>query len=221
MRVDLYFSGDHFRRELHRVRRLSFVKPDNVRRAPLSTCCATADGLSLRSLFEVTHQPVCKRLVKVGLAELGWLGLDNRRWRYSPLDCINSSIRVNNAGGQFPAPMAAISKRGFDAVVTNNLTGGVTAAQPGWTVSGNGIVQDQNPLTAGYYDDVFLSSSLDPVNGQHGFILRKIPSRIANRLIRRITGLEFQDLGCSLKAYRADRWTAVEADPRAVPVAAE
>ncbi|NBD20372.1 SDR family oxidoreductase [Aquabacterium fontiphilum] len=31
---------------------------------------------------------------------------------------------VNNAGGQFPSPMAAISKRGFDAVVTNNLTGG-------------------------------------------------------------------------------------------------
>ncbi len=31
---------------------------------------------------------------------------------------------VNNAGGQFPAPMMAISKRGFDAVVTNNLTGG-------------------------------------------------------------------------------------------------
>jgi len=31
---------------------------------------------------------------------------------------------VNNAGGQFPSPMAAISKRGFDAVVSNNLTGG-------------------------------------------------------------------------------------------------
>ena len=31
---------------------------------------------------------------------------------------------VNNAGGQFPAPLLAISKKGFDAVVTNNLTGG-------------------------------------------------------------------------------------------------
>ena len=31
---------------------------------------------------------------------------------------------VNNAGGQFPAPMSAISKRGFEAVVANNLTGG-------------------------------------------------------------------------------------------------
>ena len=31
---------------------------------------------------------------------------------------------VNNAGGQFPAPLLAISRRGFDAVVANNLTGG-------------------------------------------------------------------------------------------------
>ena len=31
---------------------------------------------------------------------------------------------VNNAGGQFPAPLLSISKKGFDAVVANNLTGG-------------------------------------------------------------------------------------------------
>ncbi|MGM9489474.1 SDR family oxidoreductase [Ideonella sp. YS5] len=31
---------------------------------------------------------------------------------------------VNNAGGQFPSPVMGISKRGFDAVVANNLTGG-------------------------------------------------------------------------------------------------
>ncbi len=31
---------------------------------------------------------------------------------------------VNNAGGQFPMPVALISKKGFEAVVANNLTGG-------------------------------------------------------------------------------------------------
>ena len=31
---------------------------------------------------------------------------------------------VNNAGGQFPAPLEAISRNGFEAVVSNNLTGG-------------------------------------------------------------------------------------------------
>jgi citronellol/citronellal dehydrogenase len=36
---------------------------------------------------------------------------------------------VNNAGGQFPAPLASISKRGFEAVVANNLTGGFLMAR--------------------------------------------------------------------------------------------
>jgi citronellol/citronellal dehydrogenase len=31
---------------------------------------------------------------------------------------------VNNAGGQFPSPLEAISKKGFEAVVATNLTGG-------------------------------------------------------------------------------------------------
>jgi citronellol/citronellal dehydrogenase len=31
---------------------------------------------------------------------------------------------VNNAGGQFPSPLETISKKGFEAVVATNLTGG-------------------------------------------------------------------------------------------------
>ena len=31
---------------------------------------------------------------------------------------------VNNAGGQFPSPLLAISKKGWDAVIATNLTGG-------------------------------------------------------------------------------------------------
>ena len=34
--------------------------------------------------------------------------------------------------------------------------------------------------------------------------LRRIPSRIANRLISNVTGVALHDYGCSLKAYRAD-----------------
>ncbi|HEX8550690.1 MAG TPA: glycosyltransferase family 2 protein [Abditibacteriaceae bacterium] len=34
--------------------------------------------------------------------------------------------------------------------------------------------------------------------------LRRIPSRIANRLISKVTGVSLHDYGCSLKAYRAD-----------------
>ena len=39
-------------------------------------------------------------------------------------------------------------------------------------------------------------------NRQDGFWLRKFPSKIANALIRKSTGLKFNDLGCSLKAFR-------------------
>lgn len=52
-----------------------------------------------------------------------------------------------------------------------------------------------------------LADDLDLVAGwrrerQDGLLLRKLPSRLANGLIRRATGLHFQDLGCSLKVFR-------------------
>ena len=53
-----------------------------------------------------------------------------------------------------------------------------------------------------------LDESLDMVAGwrqhrQDGLVLRRLPSLMANRLIRQVSGLQFQDLGCSLKAFRA------------------
>ncbi|MEZ5628714.1 glycosyltransferase family 2 protein [Denitromonas sp.] len=53
-----------------------------------------------------------------------------------------------------------------------------------------------------------LAEDLDLVAGwrkdrQDGLWLRKIPSRIANRLIARLTGVQLKDYGCSLKIFRA------------------
>ncbi|CAN5127312.1 glycosyltransferase family 2 protein [soil metagenome] len=39
-------------------------------------------------------------------------------------------------------------------------------------------------------------------NRQDAFLTRKVPSWVANQLIRRITGVDIRDNGCSLKAYR-------------------
>jgi len=39
---------------------------------------------------------------------------------------------------------------------------------------------------------------------QDKFFSRKLPSRIANRLISKVTGVPLHDLGCSLKAYRGE-----------------
>ena len=37
-----------------------------------------------------------------------------------------------------------------------------------------------------------------------GFLLRRLPSQIANRLIARVTGVSIHDTGCTLKAFRAE-----------------
>ncbi len=42
------------------------------------------------------------------------------------------------------------------------------------------------------------------VNRQDGMFLRKIPSRIANYIIRRTSGVYLRDYGCALKVFKAD-----------------
>lgn len=41
-------------------------------------------------------------------------------------------------------------------------------------------------------------------NRKDGFFLRKIPSRIANALIRRMTGVYIKDYGCTLKVFKRE-----------------
>jgi glycosyltransferase involved in cell wall biosynthesis len=41
-------------------------------------------------------------------------------------------------------------------------------------------------------------------NRKDGFFIRKIPSRIANNIIRKTTGVRMKDNGCALKVFRAE-----------------
>ncbi len=41
-------------------------------------------------------------------------------------------------------------------------------------------------------------------NRKDGFVLRKLPSKIANRLIRRLTGVYIKDYGCTLKIFKRE-----------------
>ena len=77
--------------------------------------------------------------------------------------------------------------------------------------SGNVVVTMDADLQNDPHDIPALLAKLDEgydfVTGwrkhrQDGVLLRKIPSRIANWLIRTITGSSIHDLGCSLKVYR-------------------
>jgi citronellol/citronellal dehydrogenase len=64
-------------------------------------------GIAATYAFDIRDEEAVRAAVKAMLAEHGTIhGL------------------VNNAGGQYPSPLALISKKGWDAVVANNLTGG-------------------------------------------------------------------------------------------------
>jgi len=54
-----------------------------------------------------------------------------------------------------------------------------------------------------------LAQGYDVVSGwrkrrKDGFLIRRIPSMLANRLVCRVTGVALHDTGCALKAYRGD-----------------
>lgn len=69
-------------------------------------------GVVATYAFDIRDEDVVKATVKQMLADHGTIhGL------------------VNNAGGQYPMPLAMIGKKGWDAVVANNLTGGFLMAR--------------------------------------------------------------------------------------------
>ena len=84
---------------------LSGRSPDKLARVAAEI--AEDGGKAVTSAFDIRDEDAVKASVAAVVAEHG------------PVSGL-----VNNAGGQFPAPLMAISKKGFDAVVANNLTGG-------------------------------------------------------------------------------------------------
>lgn len=90
---------------------------------------------------------------------------------------------------------------------TAAMQAGIDAARGSVIVTLDGDLQN-DPADIPRMVARLLNEDLDMVAGwrknrQDGLFLRKIPSRIANRLIARITGVKLNDYGCSLKAFRA------------------
>jgi glycosyltransferase involved in cell wall biosynthesis len=91
---------------------------------------------------------------------------------------------------------------------TAAMQAGIDAARGEVIVTMDGDLQN-DPQDIPRMVDRLLQDDLDLVAGwrrerQDGFFLRRLPSLLANRLIRKVSGLNFQDLGCSLKVFRAD-----------------
>ena len=90
---------------------------------------------------------------------------------------------------------------------TAAMQAGFDAARGELIASLDGDLQN-DPVDIPRLVDELLARDLDLLQGwrrdrQDALIMRKIPSRIANRLIARVTGVKLHDYGCSLKVYRA------------------
>ena len=97
-------------------------------------------------------------------------------------------IRLARNYGQTQAMQAGFDAARGDAVVSMD---GDLQNDPGDIPRLLAALEAGNDLVAGYR-----------LNRQDKLLTRKIPSWVANRLIRLITGVSIRDNGCSLKAYR-------------------
>jgi glycosyltransferase involved in cell wall biosynthesis len=88
------------------------------------------------------------------------------------------------------------------------LAAGIQYAQGEWIVTMDGDLQN-DPADVPRMLDIAARHRLDLLAGirqkrQDGMLLRKVPSRIANWLIRQASGVHLHDYGCTLKVFRAD-----------------
>src|SRR5690349_12935563 len=100
-------------------------------------------------------------------------------------------------------------------VILNNNYGQTAAMASGIaTATGDYIVTMDGDLQNDPTDIPFMLEKLkaehwdivagNRKNRKDGALLRKIPSKIANRLIRNLTGVTIRDYGCTLKVFRKE-----------------
>lgn len=106
--------------------------------------------------------------------------------RSDPRVCL---VKFRRNYGQTPAMAAGIAQASGDVIVTMD---GDLQNDP------TDIGALLRKIDAGY--DIVVGWRFDR---QDKLVSRKIPSRIANALIAKVTGVPIKDNGCSLKAYRA------------------
>lgn len=90
---------------------------------------------------------------------------------------------------------------------TAAMQAGIDAARGEVIATLDGDLQN-DPADIPKLVEQLISRDLDLIQGkrenrQDAMVSRKLPSKIANRLIARITGVNLTDYGCSLKVYRA------------------
>jgi glycosyltransferase involved in cell wall biosynthesis len=106
--------------------------------------------------------------------------------RADPRVCL---VKFRRNYGQTPAMAAGIAQASGDVIVTMD---GDLQNDPADIGALLRKIDEGNDIVVGWRYD-----------RQDKLVSRKIPSRIANALIAKVTGVPIKDNGCSLKAYRA------------------
>lgn len=88
------------------------------------------------------------------------------------------------------------------------LAAGIEHARGEWIVTMDGDLQN-DPADIPRMLEIAQTRNLDMLAGirqkrQDGMLLRKVPSKIANWMIRRASGVYLHDYGCTLRVFRAE-----------------
>jgi len=91
---------------------------------------------------------------------------------------------------------------------TTAMGAGIDAAEGDYTISLDGDLQN-DPADIPQMIQMLEDEELDVVAGirakrKDGMFLRKIPSKMANAMIRKLTGVYLHDYGCTLKVFKKD-----------------
>ncbi|UZR99257.1 glycosyltransferase family 2 protein [Chondrinema litorale] len=91
---------------------------------------------------------------------------------------------------------------------TTAMSAGIEAASGDYIITMDGDLQN-DPTDIPVMLEKLMSEGWDVVAGrrlkrQDGMLLRKVPSKIANKLIQRLTGIKIHDYGCTLKIFTKD-----------------
>jgi hypothetical protein len=100
-------------------------------------------------------------------------------------------VRLARNYGQSTAMQAGFDHAGGDVIVT--MDGDLQNDPLDIPRLVSTLVEGEYDLVAGYRE-----------RRQDALLSRRVPSWVANRIIRRMTGVPVRDNGCSLKAYRRD-----------------
>ena len=95
---------------------------------------------------------------------------------------LHADGQTAGTGALVEIPRINISKNSTDVTIAQNATAGINGheGQSDWTVRDNAFVQDRDPNAPGYYGDVFISTSMESVEGVHDF--RALPGGLLNSL---------------------------------------